>query len=118
MNGESPSADVRVESAAGARFRGGLFFISIEFHPDRVVFRVYTSRPTPFAELSERLTFRDNLGTEYAMQPFDEIDGKGAFEFSPGIPAAATSWQLGEPGQSLNWAMLKEEEPEDDVAPA
>jgi hypothetical protein len=63
------------------------------------------------------LTLRDSLGTDYAMQPFDEIDGKGTFAFTPGIPAAATSWHLGEPGRSLNWVEL-DQEPEGGVAPA
>jgi hypothetical protein len=108
--------EVRVVSTAGARFRGGLFIASIEFRSDRVIFSVFTSRRTSYRELAERLTLRDGLGTDYTMQPFDDIDGKGTFEFTPGIPAAATSWQLGEPGRALTWATL-DEEPESSVTP-
>jgi hypothetical protein len=47
---------------------------SIEFHRDRVVFNAFTSRRTSYAELVKRLTLRDNVGTDYTLQPFDEID--------------------------------------------
>jgi len=102
-------SEPRVESGGGARFRGGLFIASIEFHPERVVFNVFTSRPTPYAELAERLTLHDNLGTDYTLQPFEEIDGKGTFHFTPGIPSDAKSWHLGKPGRSLFWATLDPE---------
>ena len=32
------------------------------------------------------MTLRDGVGTNYVMQPFDEIDGRGLFAFVPGVP--------------------------------
>lgn len=104
LDDEGAGSDFRVVSAAGSRFRRGLFIHSIEFHADRVVFRVFTSRPTSFTELRERMTLRDSVGTDYVMQPFEDIDGKGAFELVPGVPPNARSLHFGEPGQGLIWA--------------
>jgi hypothetical protein len=100
---------VRIDSGV-TRFRKGLFIVSIMSHPERVVFSVFTSRATSFVELAERLTLRDNLGTDYVMQRFDNIDGRGSFEFLPGIPAAAASWNFGEAGGPwIVWARRSNE---------
>jgi hypothetical protein len=104
--GEEAGAFLGRVTAAGSRFRGGLFIESIEFQADRVAFRVFTSRPTSFAELRERMTLRDGVGTDYVMQPFDEIDGRGLFAFVPGVPPDAHSLQFGEPDHGLVVAEL------------
>lgn len=110
MPGSGP--ECKVVQLAGARFRGGLFFRSIEFRPDRVVFHVFTSRPTSFTELQERFELLDSLGTDYVMEPFDDIDGQGVFAFVPAMPPTSSGLQLREPGGGL--LMLGMEEPEEE----
>jgi hypothetical protein len=57
------------------------------------------------------MTLRDGVGTDYVMQPFDEIDGKGVFEFVPGVPPDAQSLQFGEAGRGLFIARLIDADP-------
>jgi hypothetical protein len=85
---------------AHSKLAGGIYLISIELHADRVSCSIYTSRPIPVGELRERLSLRDSVGTEYAMQPNaeDVIDGKGIVEFAPSLPTDATNLTLGVPG--------------------
>ena len=89
-------------SAAGSRFRGGLFIIDVELRRDRIVFSVFASRPTSHTELQDRFSLADSAGTEYVMVPGAEvIDGKEIIEFIPGLPSDATSLAFSEPGRSL-----------------
>ena len=100
---QSGSGESIMLSAAGSRFKGGLLVVNVEIRRDRIVFSVFTSRPTARAELRARLTLADSEGTEYVMAPGPEvIDGKGTIEFLPGLPNDATSLALKEPGRSLN----------------
>ena len=95
-------------SAAGSRFTGGLFVVDVEIRRDRIVFSVFTSRPTTQHELRSRFSLADSEGTVYAMAPGAEvIDGKGTIEFLPGLPNDATSLALSEPGRSLNLVAQK-----------
>jgi hypothetical protein len=100
---QSGSGDSIKLSAAGSRFKGGLFVVDVEVRRDRIVFNVFTSRPTTYDELRDRFTLADSEGTEYAIASgSDAIDGKGTIEFVPGLPTGATSLALREPGRSLN----------------
>ena len=99
---QSQSGESIKLSAAGS-FKGGLFITDVEIRRDRIVFHVFTSRPTTHDELRERFTLADSHRTEYVMAPDDVvIDGKGTIEFLPGLPEDATSLALSEPGRSLN----------------
>jgi hypothetical protein len=110
LDGES----VKIVSAEGSKFPGGLYLVSIELRPDRVACSVFTSRPTLVHALRERLTLSDSAGTEYVMQPSDHeiIDGKGVVEFAPGLPPDATRLTFGVPGSWFTVATLREQSAE------
>jgi hypothetical protein len=76
-------------------------------------FSIFTSRPTPFVELQERLTLSDSTATEYVMQPSatEIIDGKGVIEFTPGPPTEATALTFGEPGRWLTLYAVTHSDP-------
>jgi hypothetical protein len=96
LEGES----VKVIPGGGSKFPGGVYLVGLEVHRDRIAVSIFTSRETSVAELAERLTMEDGVGTAYAMQPVatETIDGKGVIEFVPSLPRAATWLSLGVPG--------------------
>jgi hypothetical protein len=83
-----------------SRHLHGLFISAFELHREKVVVRIFTSRPTSLADLRARLTLADDLGTDYVLWATapDVIDGKAALEFRPALPRAAGALSLREPG--------------------
>jgi hypothetical protein len=85
------------------RFPGGLFITETELHEEKIVFRIFASRPTRLDDLKSRFTLSDDVGTEYVLETEtpELIDGKAALVFTPGPPPAARRLSLSEPGRSL-----------------
>jgi hypothetical protein len=64
---------------------GGLYLLAIELHREGVVLRLYTSRPTPSAELVRRLRLLDKTPTTFVCDPPETeiVDGRGVLFFRP-----------------------------------
>jgi hypothetical protein len=84
-----------------SRHTRGLFIAGIEVHAQKVGVRVFLSRPTPLAELKEKLALSDDLGTSYVMttERPDVIDGKATLEWTLGLPDAAGVLAIDSPGR-------------------
>jgi hypothetical protein len=98
----STAEPLHVLTLADRRGHRGLRFVVIELYRDRVLVRLFASRPIPFADLQTRLRFHDDSGTEYTLQPSgtDVIDGKERLNSDP-RPQRVGKPYNSNPGRSL-----------------
>ena len=106
MAGDGTSEPLWVVKGAG-KIRNGLYIRAIAMYEDRIVFEVFASRPLGADDLAD-LVLRDDVETTYALAPPEGgvLEGKARLEFTPGVPAGASTFNLSQPGWGLHaWGL-------------
>jgi hypothetical protein len=77
-----------VTYASRHHWPNGVYILGWDVFADRLVLRLFTSRPVKSRELLGRLKPFDSVGTNFMASPPDSefIDGRGIIEFRPAPP--------------------------------
>ena len=106
MAGDGASEPLWVVKGAG-KIRNGLYIRAIAAYEDRIVFEVFASRALGADDLAD-LVLRDDVGTTYELGLPESglLEGKTQLEFTPAVPAGASSFNLSQPGWALHaWGL-------------